>query len=348
MPLSIFEKLGIIPLKPTQMTLELANRSVTFLMRIAEEVIIKVKKFNFLVDFVIVDFEADPKVPIILGRLFLRTARALVDLYEEKLTLRVGNEEVVFYTNKSLRNNSRDIHSVHCINIINFSKDKTISGNPTPSSDFMIESLSASPIPCGDSDHLLEETDTLLSHFDNSPPEYETFSFDIEEKSSGNTTTHSDYSLPDYEAFYFDDNHIEEKSSGGTTTHSDFSLPEYDSFIFDILINPFPPADRSAFYHEEFADELTHIISPPEYDYFYFDLEADSGEFTRVLNENIFDLSTKDFTSIELNNSPLLLYDCDSFLSEEFSEIDILVSFPSGNEDIVFDPRIIIIKGVQS
>ncbi|GKE70698.1 reverse transcriptase domain-containing protein, partial [Tanacetum coccineum] len=67
------------------MTLELANRSVTFSLGIAEDVIIKVENFNFLTDFVIVDFEADPRVPIILGRPFLRTARALEDLYEEKL-----------------------------------------------------------------------------------------------------------------------------------------------------------------------------------------------------------------------------------------------------------------------
>ncbi|GJS49367.1 hypothetical protein Tco_0599488 [Tanacetum coccineum] len=78
------------------------------------------------------------------------------------------------------------------------------------------------------SDSLVEETDTLLSHFNDSSTEYETFCFNIEEKSSGNTTTHSNYSLSDYETFYFDDDHIEEKSSGSTTTHSDFSLPEYD------------------------------------------------------------------------------------------------------------------------
>ncbi|GKC80969.1 hypothetical protein Tco_1136686, partial [Tanacetum coccineum] len=88
---------------------------------------------------------------------------------------------------------------------------------------------------------------------------------DIDEidKSSGSTTTHSDYSLLDYEAFYFDDDHINEKSSGSTTTHSDFSLPEYDLFIFDLSIDPFPPADRSVSHHEEFTDELAHIISPP-------------------------------------------------------------------------------------
>ncbi|GJY24895.1 reverse transcriptase domain-containing protein [Tanacetum coccineum] len=110
MPLSIHEKLGIGPLKPTQMTLELANRFVTFPMGIAEDVIVKVENYNFLADFVIVDFEADPRVPIILGRPFLRTARALMDLYEEKLTLRVKNEEVVFYTDRNQRRVNPKIH----------------------------------------------------------------------------------------------------------------------------------------------------------------------------------------------------------------------------------------------
>ncbi|GJT88767.1 hypothetical protein Tco_1070484 [Tanacetum coccineum] len=65
-------------------------------------------------------------------------------------------------------------------------------------------------------------------------------------------------SFPEYETFCFN---IKEKSSDNTTTHSDFSLPEYDSFIFDLSINPFPPADRSVSHHEEFVDELAHIIS---------------------------------------------------------------------------------------
>ncbi|GKA73211.1 hypothetical protein Tco_0779427 [Tanacetum coccineum] len=250
------------------------------------------------------------------------------------------------------------------------------SGSPTPSSGPIVESLSPLPTPFEDSDSLVEETDALLSHFNNPPPEYETFCFNIEEKSSASTTTHSDYSLPDYEAFYFDDNHIEEKRSGSTTTHSDyslpdyeafyfddnhieekrsgsttthfdFSLPEYDSLIFDLSIDPLPPSNRSAFYHEEFADEIAHIY-PPKYDYFYFDLEADPGEFTRVLEENILDLSTKGLTINELNNSSLLLSDCDSSLSKEFSEIDLLVSFPSGNKAKDFDPGIFIIKRVQS
>ncbi|GKE47081.1 hypothetical protein Tco_1478339, partial [Tanacetum coccineum] len=163
----------------------------------------------------------------------------------------------------------------------------------------------------------------------------------IEEKSSGSTTTHSDYSLSDYEAFYFDDDHIKEKSSGSTTTHSDFFLPEYDSFIFDLSIDPFPLADRSVFHHEEFADKLNHIISPPG-------LEADPGELTIFFEENISKDSTKEFTSPEINDFPLLLSDCDSTFSEEFSEIDLLVLFPSRNKDKVFDHGIFIIKRVKS
>ncbi|GJW70369.1 hypothetical protein Tco_0127286 [Tanacetum coccineum] len=227
---------------------------------------------------------------------------------------------------QALKNSTgRADYFVYRIDIVDSLCDKfpiennSLSGNPTPSSDSVIESLSQSPIPYEDSDPLLEETDTLLSHFDNSPPEYETFSFDIEEK-----------------------------SSGSTTTHSDFSLPEYDSFIFYLSINLFPPADRSVSHHEEFASELAHIISPPEYDRFYFDLEIILGEFTRVLEENIFNLSTKGLTINELNDSSRLLSDCDSSLSKEFSEIVLLVLFPSGNEDMIFDPGIFIIKRLQS
>nr|GEZ17910.1 hypothetical protein [Tanacetum cinerariifolium] len=72
-------------------------------------------------------------------------------------------------------------------------------------------------------------------------------------------------------------------SSGSTTTHSDSSL--YDSFIFDLSINPFPPADRSDFY--EFVDELIHIISPPEYDCFFFKIEPNSMDFTMDVVEDI-------------------------------------------------------------
>ncbi|GJY51208.1 putative reverse transcriptase domain-containing protein [Tanacetum coccineum] len=153
---------------------------------------------------------------------------------------------------------------------------EALKDNPTPSSDFVTKSSSKSL------NLFLEETNT----FDNSLPLSETFCFNLEEISSGSTTTRSDLSLPDYEVFYLDDDHIEEKSSGSTTTHADFS--QYDSFIFDLSIDSFPPADRSDFYHEEFTDELAHIISPSKYDHFYFKNEPELGNLTMDVVEDIF------------------------------------------------------------
>ncbi|GKF18163.1 hypothetical protein Tco_0063081, partial [Tanacetum coccineum] len=91
-----------------------------------------------------------------------------------------------------------------------------------------------------------------LETVENSIPESGTFSFNLEEISSGSPTTHSDLSLPDYKAFYF------------------------------------PPADRSDFCHEEFADELAQIISPPEYDHFCFKIEPELGNLTMDVVNDIF------------------------------------------------------------
>nr|GEV14037.1 reverse transcriptase domain-containing protein [Tanacetum cinerariifolium] len=86
------EKLEDPELTPTRMTLELADRSITRPKGVAEDVFVKVGKFHFLTDFVVVDFEADPSVPLILGRSFLRTGCALIDVYGEEITLRVNDE----------------------------------------------------------------------------------------------------------------------------------------------------------------------------------------------------------------------------------------------------------------
>ncbi|GJZ40409.1 reverse transcriptase domain-containing protein [Tanacetum coccineum] len=79
MPLSIWKRLSLPELTPTRMTLELADRSITRPKGVAEDVFVKVGSFHFPTDFVVVDFEADPRVPLILGRSFLRTSRALID-----------------------------------------------------------------------------------------------------------------------------------------------------------------------------------------------------------------------------------------------------------------------------
>ncbi|GKB17480.1 reverse transcriptase domain-containing protein, partial [Tanacetum coccineum] len=92
MPLSIWKKLSLSELTPTRMTLELADRLITYPKGLTEDVFVKVRKFHFPTDFVVVDFEADPRVPLILGRSFLRTGRALIDVYGEEITLSICKE----------------------------------------------------------------------------------------------------------------------------------------------------------------------------------------------------------------------------------------------------------------
>nr|GFA08102.1 hypothetical protein [Tanacetum cinerariifolium] len=150
-------------------------------------------------------------------------------------------------------------------------KIEALNANPTPSSDCMTKSSSTSL------NSLLEETNT----FDNSLLEFENFCFDVEEISSGSTTTHPDIFFSKYEVLY--DDHVKEISSGSPTTHSDSSL--YASFIFDLSINPFPPANRSDSY--EFSNELIPFISPPECDCFLFKVEPNSRDFTKDVVEDI-------------------------------------------------------------
>ncbi|GKD47738.1 reverse transcriptase domain-containing protein [Tanacetum coccineum] len=113
MPLSIWKRLSLPELSPTKMTLELADRSITYPKGLAEDVYVKVGKFHFPADFVVVDFEADPRVPLILERSFLRTGRALIDVYGEEITLWVDNEAITFNLDQTTRYSSTDDKSVN-------------------------------------------------------------------------------------------------------------------------------------------------------------------------------------------------------------------------------------------
>ena len=88
-------------------------------MGIAEDVFVNVGKFHFPADFVVVDFDADPRVPLILGRGFLRTGRALIDVFDEEITLRVGTEAVTFNLDQTTRYSSDyDKYSINRVDVI--------------------------------------------------------------------------------------------------------------------------------------------------------------------------------------------------------------------------------------
>ena len=103
MPLSIFKRLGLGEARPTTVTLQLADRSLKHPRGIIEDVLVKVDKFIFPADFIVLDMEEDKEIPIILGRPFLATGRAMIDVQRGELKLRVQEEEVKFNVFEAVR-----------------------------------------------------------------------------------------------------------------------------------------------------------------------------------------------------------------------------------------------------
>ncbi|XP_070015225.1 uncharacterized protein [Nicotiana sylvestris] len=103
MSLSLYKKLGLGAPKPTTMMLQLADRSITYPEGVIEDVLLKIGKFIFPADFIILDFEIDEKVPIILGRPLLDTGDAIIKVREGKMIMRVDNEEAVFNVYKAIQ-----------------------------------------------------------------------------------------------------------------------------------------------------------------------------------------------------------------------------------------------------
>nr|GEZ30697.1 reverse transcriptase domain-containing protein [Tanacetum cinerariifolium] len=192
MPLFVWEGLLLPELTPTCMTLELANRSVSKPIGIAKDVSVKVGVFYFPADFVVVDFEPNPRVPLLLKRCFLKTGRALIDVYKGELTLRIRNEAITYNLDQTSRYsanynemtaNKIDVIDLACEEysqeVLGFS-DVTASGNPTPYDDPIVSTTSLTLTPFGDSDFLLfEEADAFLGLEDDlNSPEFNPFYYD--------------------------------------------------------------------------------------------------------------------------------------------------------------------------
>nr|GEZ97388.1 reverse transcriptase domain-containing protein [Tanacetum cinerariifolium] len=184
------------------MTLELADRSITHPTGVAEDVFVKVGKFHFPTDFVVVDFKTDPRVPLIVGRSFLRTGRALIDVYGEEITLRVNEESITFNLNQTMSYSlTYDDTSVNRVDVINVTCEDFVqdtldfqynpkSSNPTLVSDDsisendsfkvpIVKSSSPTLTPFGESDFILEEIKDFLND-DSIPDEIDDSVFDPE------------------------------------------------------------------------------------------------------------------------------------------------------------------------
>nr|GEW77032.1 hypothetical protein [Tanacetum cinerariifolium] len=175
MHLSIWKKLRLPTLNDTKMVLELADRTISKPTGIAENVFVKVGKFYFPADFVVLDFIADPRVPLILGRPFFSTAHALIDVYEweiilrhdeQSLTLKCGDTHSISYNNFESLNKIDLIDATYeeySQEVLGFS-DVFASGNPTPYYDLIVSNSSPTLTPFDESDFLLhEEADAFIA-----------------------------------------------------------------------------------------------------------------------------------------------------------------------------------------
>nr|GEX83018.1 reverse transcriptase domain-containing protein [Tanacetum cinerariifolium] len=194
MPLSVWKGLSLPELTPTCMTLELADRTKSKPVGIAKDVKVKVGVFHFPADFVVIDFEPDPRVPLILGMCFLKTGRALIDVHKGELTLRIGHEAITYNLDQTSRysanydqmtENKIDVtdeaYEEYSQEVLGFS-DVTVSGSPTPFDDPIVSTTSPTLTPFGDSDFLLfEEADAFLG-LENDPdlPELDPSYYDPE------------------------------------------------------------------------------------------------------------------------------------------------------------------------
>ncbi|GJW04474.1 reverse transcriptase domain-containing protein [Tanacetum coccineum] len=307
MPLSIWKKLSLPELTLTRMTLELANRSVAYPVGVAEDVIIKVGKFHFLTDFVVIDYDVDPRVPLILGRPFLRTARALVDVYGEELILRDGDEKLIFHAD-------------------NTSKHPHKHGNDG-STTFSSDSFPSSPL-VETSDSLLVEFADELALLDPFPPGNKDDNFDLE----------ADFREIKY-LLNRDPSTVSSPTTDIDIVDPVFVLERFTDEPAFVYSSPPGDDDDDLFDLKSDNDEWRKLLYGDSYNDTHFENDKTKDSKTKsLINEaNI----------VESTILPPRLLTSDSALLEESSEIATLLSSPFGNEDKVFNPGILILGGTH-
>nr|GEZ24622.1 reverse transcriptase domain-containing protein [Tanacetum cinerariifolium] len=367
MPLSIWKKLGLPELISTRMTLELANRAICTPAGIARDVFVLVGKFIFSADFVIVDYESDPRVPLILGRPFLRTAHALIDIHGEEMILYDGDERLTLNMrhDTSSYSNQPKKESINIINIYDDSSEDFLeylfatnhqSGNPTFSShpnltlskvkDGVFDPEGGNVLPeklldldstkdlhpphnvnplsgsttSSSSNHLLEEFGDELALI-TFPPGNDNLPFDIEsDLKEIKYLLHRD-PIKDMDSILKDS--IDEDNLVNLNDNLVDTMPEM--FTDEHALDYSSPS-----LYDEYDDDLFEVESNIKYVYDDpFDSKGEKIKESKLLIDEL-DLPSDFLPSFEYN----------SFLFEDFSEVDALPS--TNNEDKVFNPGILI------
>nr|GEY41132.1 reverse transcriptase domain-containing protein [Tanacetum cinerariifolium] len=320
----------------TRMTLKLANRAICTPAGIARDVFVLVGKFTFPADFVIVDYQSDPRVLLILGRPFLRIARALIDVHREEMILRGGDERLTLNMrhDTSSYSNQPQKESINLINVFNdLNKD-------------FLKDLFSTNQPSGNP--------TSFSHLEITSPEVKDDIFDPE---GGNVLPAKLLDLDSTKDLH-PPLHVNPLS--GSTIYSSSPNQLLEEFTDELALITFPPKYDDDLYDladlndnfvdsmpEMFTDEHALDYSSPslfdEYDDDLFKVESKT--------KNVYD-DPFDSKGEKIKESKLLIDELDlpcdflfpseydSILSEDFSKVD---DFPlTNNEDKVFNPCILI------
>ena len=165
MTYSVEKRLNLGEIKPTALSLQIANRSLTYPKGIIEDVLVKVDKFIFPMDFVVLDMEEDKAAPIILGNPFLATGQALIDVKNGELTLRVGDDQVKFNLYKGMDFPSNENASYMRIDALIPSQEETLYdfGKRSSLEQCLTKSFSTEKLDIEDLSSTLELIETMLA-----------------------------------------------------------------------------------------------------------------------------------------------------------------------------------------
>nr|GEX14734.1 reverse transcriptase domain-containing protein [Tanacetum cinerariifolium] len=347
MPLSVWKNLGLPKLISTRMTLELANQAICTPAGIARDVFVSVGKFTFPIDFVIVDYESDPRVPLILGRPFLQTAHALIDVHREEMILCDSDERLTLNMRHDTLSYSNHPYKelINMINIYNDSYKDYLEDLFATNHLMAIPLLlllticsKSSPIlalitfPPGNDDLLfdiesdLKETEYLLNH----DPTKEMDSI-LEDSVDECNLVDPNNDLIVTILEMFTDKHTLDYSSPPLSDDADDDLVELESDNDDVYDNPFDSKEDKIKDSKLLIDELdpprsSDFLPSPEYesvlyeDFFEVDDLPSTNYEDKVFNsgtpiyENLFEVtirvaSDKNVKTISISNASLILED---------------------------------------
>nr|GEW17396.1 reverse transcriptase domain-containing protein [Tanacetum cinerariifolium] len=344
MPLSVWKKLSLLDLNPTHMTLELATRSIAYPAGIVEDVFMQVGKFTFPADFVAIDYDVDLRVSLILGRPFLRTANALVDVHRKELILRDDDEQLIFHADSTLKHPHSMIVEAHVDESNDLLTQLLTSDSTLPKeSSESSEIASSSSFPFRNEEKVFNPGILILGEtqiFNDEAKAKDLKDKDLILKEHNFLSISSDQEL----LFFLELTVIE-------TLLSFSSKNEDKVFNPEILISNGLLTSDSTLPKE--SSESSEIASSSSFPFRNEEKVFNPGILilgeTQIFNDEAKakdlkdkDLILKEHNFLSISSDQELLF----FL--ELTVIETLLSFSSKNKDKVFNPEILISNGVHS